>query len=50
MSINVNQQAGTKKIFTERSKLSPTNLISFYELDLREIAQAKNRIINSNVS
>ena len=42
MSINTSQQAATKKIFTERSKLNPTNLIALYEFDLREIAQSKN--------
>jgi lambda family phage minor tail protein L len=50
MSINTSQQAATKKIFTERSKLNPTNLISFYELDLREIAQAKNDLNLYNLS
>jgi lambda family phage minor tail protein L len=50
MSINTSQQAATQKIFTERSKLNPTNLLSFYELDLREIAQAKNDLDLYNLS
>jgi len=50
MSVNNNLKLATKKIYEERIKLNPSNLIVLYELDFSSLGNVKNDYDLKNIS